>query len=211
MYEHVSMTIAPAIYTLEWTDRRGLRMPASTSAYTPVMPSALLIIDAQVNMFEPNPVADASGLLGRLESLISGARAAEVSVVFIRNNGGSGDPDESGTLGWEIHQDLDPAEDDLVVDKWQSDSFSADALRYFVRDSEIDSVVIAGLQSEYCVQATARGAAQRGLDVVVVSDAHSTYNGAETADAIIESVNTQLGSTVRLFTTDEVASAWQDS
>ncbi|MDA2978678.1 MAG: isochorismatase family protein [Actinomycetota bacterium] len=175
------------------------------------MPSALLIVDAQANMFETNPVADATGLLGRLESLISGARAAEVPVVFIRNNGGAGDPDESETAGWGIHPDLDPAESELVVDKWQSDSFSADALRYFVKEFEIDSVVVAGVQSEFSIQATARGAAQRGLDVVVVSDAHSTYNGAESADEIIESVNAQLGSTVRLFTTDEVASAWQES
>jgi nicotinamidase-related amidase len=181
------------------------------SVYAPSMPSALLIIDAQVNMFEPNPVADASGLLGRLESLISGARAAEVPVVFIRNNGAAGDPDESETGGWAIHPDLEPADGELVVDKWQSDSFSADALRYFVKDAEIDSVVIAGLQSEFCIQATARGAAQRGLDVVVVSDAHSTYDGAESADEIIDKVNSQLGSTVRLFTTDEVASAWQES
>lgn len=175
------------------------------------MPSALLIVDAQVNMFEPNPVADATGLLGRLESLVAGARAAEVPVVFIRNNGGAGDPDESGTEGWEIHPDLDPAEGELVVDKWQSDSFSADALRYFVKESGTDSVIIAGLQSDFCIQATARGAAQRGLDVVVVSDAHSTYDGAESADDIIDEVNTRLGSTVRLFTTDEVASAWQES
>ena len=186
-------------------------MPASGSVYPPTMPSALLIVDAQVNMFEPNPVADASGLLGRLESLISGARAAEVAVVFIRNNGGVGDPDESETAGWGIYPDLEPAEGELVIDKWQADSFSADALRYFVKDAEVDSVVIAGLQSEYCIQATARGAAQRGLDVVVVSDAHSTYDGTESADEIIESVNAQLGSTVRLFTTEEVASAWQES
>ena len=57
--------------------------------------TALLLIDAQVNMFDPaNPVAGADALLSRLGQLLARARAAGAPVVFVRNCGGEADPDE---------------------------------------------------------------------------------------------------------------------
>jgi nicotinamidase-related amidase len=37
-------------------------------------------------------------------------------------------------------------------------------------------VAVAGLLSEMCVSATVRGALERGIQVVLVHDAHGTYN-----------------------------------
>lgn len=53
---------------------------------------AFLIIDAQVNMFDPaHAVHGAAAVLSRLEALVAGARAAGRPVVFVRNCGSTRD------------------------------------------------------------------------------------------------------------------------
>jgi nicotinamidase-related amidase len=54
-------------------------------------------------------------------------------------------------------------------------------------------VVIAGLQSDYCVRETTLGALARGLEVTLVSDAHSTYDSPpRTAAQITAAVNAEF-------------------
>jgi nicotinamidase-related amidase len=69
----------------------------------------LLIVDAQVNQFEP-PMAvhDGPVILDRLKRLVARARAANVPIAFIQNDGGEADPDLPGTPGWALHPELLP-------------------------------------------------------------------------------------------------------
>ena len=172
------------------------------------MTEALLVIDAQVNMFEPHPAFDASGLLDRLVGLVRAPRDAGVPVAFVRNNGTAQDPDFPGSPGWDVHPRLSPRTDEPVIDKWESDSFSAPALPAFLDRFHAKSVVLVGLQSEYCISATTAGALTNGRSVVVVSDGHSTYDGATPAPEIIAAVNQRLSESAKMETAAEVASRW---
>ncbi|MCB2222744.1 MAG: isochorismatase family protein [Actinobacteria bacterium] len=172
------------------------------------MSQALIVIDAQVNMFEPTPAHDAAPLLQRLEDLVAAARRRQIPIVFVRNNGGEEDPDAPGTPGWEIHPRLAPHPGDLIVDKWGPDAFATEELMGFIERAGVTSVVIAGLQSEYCVSATSRGAARSDLEVVVVEDGHSTFDGDDPAASVIESVNLQLASFGKLRSAADVMADW---
>ena len=146
--------------------------------------TALLLIDAQVNMFDPaNPVAGADGLLSRLGQLLARARAAGAPVVFVRNCGGEADPDQRGTPGWELHPTLVPGDADVVLDKTTCDTFASTSLGETLAKRGARSVVIAGLQSEFCIRETTLGALERSLAVTLVSDGHSTYDGKTTKAA----------------------------
>jgi nicotinamidase-related amidase len=172
------------------------------------MGDALLIIDVQRNMFDPDPVHGAGALLQRLETLLDNARHHQVPVVFIRNNGGDDDPDQPGTVGWEIDPRLHPGEGEAIIDKWQSNSFAGTDLKALLDRTGVDTAVIAGLQSEFCIAATCLGAAEVGLQAIVVSDAHSTFNGAQAAADIIRDVNQQCEQVAELLTTAEVVKRW---
>ena len=66
--------------------------------------------------------------------------------------------------------------------------------------------MIAGMQSNYCIDATTRRAVQEGFNVTLVSAAHSTFSFTEVpAEAIIEAQNTALGKLVPLAKTTEVS------
>jgi len=162
--------------------------------------TALLVIDVQVNMFDPShAVASADGLLTHVRSLVSSARAAGAPVVFVRNCGGLQDPDVKGTPGWELHPALQPAAGELVLDKTTCDAFASTPLGRELDVRGVRRVVIAGLQSDYCVRETTLGALARGLEVTLVSDAHSTYDSSQrTAAQITAAVNAEFAGRVVL-------------
>ena len=166
----------------------------------------LLVVDAQGNQFEP-PMAvhDGPQILKRLESLVKRARAAHASIVFIQNDGGEIDPDFPGTPGWELHPELLPVGSEKVYRKTTTDSFHETGLLEDLRGAGVTDLVIAGMQSNYCIDATTRRAVQEGFNVTLVSDAHSTFSFTEVpAEAIIEDQNSALGELVPLAKTTEV-------
>ena len=67
-----------------------------------------------------------------------------------------------------------PADGDVVITKDSPDAFDGTGLSEILAAAGITRVVIAGFATEACVDSTARSALSRGLDVVLVSDCHTT-------------------------------------
>ncbi len=153
---------------------------------------ALLLIDAQVNMFAPDPVHDGPVVLSRLKELAGRARAAGIPVIFVRHNGGPDDPDAPHTPGWAIHPALAPAADEAIIDKHTPDAFHQTGLAGVLAERGIRRLVLAGMQTEYCIDTTTRRARSLGYEVVLAADAHSTYPGALPAEQVIAHHNSVL-------------------
>ena len=164
-------------------------MPADT---------ALLILDAQVNMFDA-ALYDGTALLERLRTLLDRAHTAWIPVVFVQNSGGPGDPDEPGTAGWALHPALPIEPADLVIEKRVPDAFDGASLEQELAARGIRTLVIAGMQTELCIDATCRRAAALGYDVTLVADSHNTFDGSSLRAAdIISQQNAQLGALATL-------------
>jgi nicotinamidase-related amidase len=149
----------------------------------------LLLVDAQKNMLlPPEAVPDAEKIASRLKELLDRARSAGVQVVHIRNNGGEGDPDQPGTPGWELVFDV--RRDESVVDKHELDAFAGTNLADLL--SPAAPLVVAGMQSEFCIRATSLAALDRGHPVILVRGAHATYDGDLTAQQTSECVEAEL-------------------
>lgn len=157
--------------------------------------TALLIIDMQIGNFsEPDPVYKGDELLAKVKSLIAKGRSAQMPIVYVQNNGGSGDPDEYGTPGWQIHPSIAPVEGDVVIQKKTPDAFHETNLQRELKSKGIRELVVAGLQTEYCVDTTCRRAFSLGYAVILVKDAHSTWDSQLfTAEQIIKHHNDVLG------------------
>jgi nicotinamidase-related amidase len=98
-----------------------------------------------------------------------------------------------GKAGWQLAQGLMTAPEDLRVSKTSPDSFDRTSLNKLLQEREVNRLVICGLQTDYCVNATVRQARTLGYDVVLASDAHSTVdNGNLRADDIIAEHNKDL-------------------
>jgi len=152
--------------------------------------TALLIIDMQEGNFsEPNPIYKGYELLKKVKNLISKARPS-TPIVFIQNNGGSGDPDEYGTASWQIHSSIKPIQDDVVIQKRTPDAFHETSLNNELKSRGIKKLVVAGLQTEYCIDTTCRSAFNLGYEVILVKNSHSTWDSSIlTAEQIIKHHN----------------------
>jgi nicotinamidase-related amidase len=153
------------------------------------MTTALLLIDVQNNMLlPPEPVPDAAAVGPAIRDILDRARERGAIVVHIRNTGGSGDPDEPNTPGWELVHEVRSGE--FVVDKDHSDAFQETDLADFIPPAA--PLVLVGMQSEYCVRATALAALSRNHPVTLVHGAHSTYPGDEPAQETSRQVEEEL-------------------
>ncbi len=142
--------------------------------------SALIVVDTQVNMFdELFSVYAGERILQTITNLIKKARAAQAEVIYVRNNGPAGEPDEPDTPGWHFHPAISPAQGDLIIDKEGADPFEGTDLQAELDSREIKRVVVVGMQTEMCVAATVRQAAKRGYAVTLVEDGHTTFDWDE--------------------------------
>ena len=156
--------------------------------------TALLIVDMQVGILENQdfPIFQKEQLISNINALISKAKAAHKLVIFIRHTEESG-PLEINTPGWHISSKIKVDEQDIIINKYTPDCFHQTTLSGLLEDQNIQTLVIAGLQTEYCIDTTCRRAFTLGYSTILVSDAHSTCdNGILSAQKIIEHHNQVL-------------------
>ncbi|MGC1340084.1 MAG: isochorismatase family protein, partial [Candidatus Binataceae bacterium] len=91
---------------------------------------ALLIIDVQAGMFwQPEQPYRGREILEVIARLAEHARATAVPIIYIRHDGGAGDPLARGTSGWQIHPSIAPNAAEQIVEKRYSNSFQETDLR----------------------------------------------------------------------------------
>jgi nicotinamidase-related amidase len=160
--------------------------------------TALLVVDVQRDFYEANPpVHAADQVIGRIVQVVGRARAAGVPIVFVQHTeaAGSGDPLAEGARGWQLHPRLAPAEGEPVLRKGTPDSFHDTNLKATLDEWGIDSLIVAGHQTEFCIDTTCRRARSLGYSVTLLQDAHSTWDNPHLpARQIIDHHNHVLGS-----------------
>ncbi len=161
--------------------------------------TALLVVDMQHGFLAPeSPMSRAAGLemIPRLNSLIKACRASGLAVVFTRqafkrdfSDVGlypeffPGPPEDyffvEGRLEAEIYAGMDLTEADTIVSKTTFSAFVGTGLHDWLRERDIDTVIIAGVDVHVCCEATARDARHLNLRVIFLSDGTATGDRAD--------------------------------
>ena len=126
----------------------------------------------------------------------------DVPIIYVQHGGRKGDPLEEGTPASQIHPAITPISGDIVVHKRFCDSFYKTVLQEILDSASIKKLVIAGIQTEFCVDTACRRAFSHGYQITLVEDGHSTWdNKYLRAEQIIKHHNLTLGSSfVKLVT-----------
>ncbi|WP_332770515.1 isochorismatase family protein [Phenylobacterium sp.] len=152
--------------------------------------AALLIIDAQIALLQGAYLAD--DVVAAIDEALRRARDVKAPVVYLRHCHASFAPMMKGAGTWEIDPRVAPQDGDVVIDKRASDGFWETALEATMRDLEVSRVVVAGLQTEFCVDATCRAALSKGFDITLVADGHTTGDAVTDAATTIRHHNYAL-------------------
>ena len=139
------------------------------------MKTALLVIDIQKDYFPGGKYP----LVNPLEA----AQKAYMILQCFRESGNhhvhiqhiSLEPDAtffvSGDRGTDIHDSVAHFEGEPIVYKHEPNSFLNTSLLELLRSWEIERVVITGMMTHMCVDATARAASDFGFQVIIAEDA----------------------------------------
>ena len=137
--------------------------------------TALLVIDVQKGLFEKStPIHKADQVLENINHLIDQARHNNMPVIFIQHS--SPKTLEKGSAAWQLHPQIQPREEEVVIHKLHGNAFEETNLREELEKRNVSVVVITGLVTHGCVKATCLGALEEGYKVALVSDGHSSYN-----------------------------------
>ncbi len=140
------------------------------------MKSALLIIDIQRALCSGEwSVFDIDGVVDRINEVAFKARVAGAPVFLIQHEEADG-PLQFETDGWQLYERLAIQPADIRVRKTATDSFYRTELHSLLQSHGVGSLVVCGLQTEFCVDSTVRGALALGYPVLLVSDGHSTLD-----------------------------------
>src|SRR5205807_4796375 len=146
--------------------------------------TALIVVDMQNDFVSEGGsllVPDAKGTVPNIQRLLELARTSDMRVVFSQDTHDERDPEweiwpehaRRGTWGWQIVDELQPREDELVVQKVRYDAFYGTSLDHMLRQWGVDTLVICGTVANICVHYTAASAALRWYRVVIPRDAVS--------------------------------------
>jgi len=130
----------------------------------------LLVIDVQQAMFGAVEPFDGRAVVSRIAALIARARAAQVPIFYVEF-------DKNGP-GFAFVPEIAPQSGDCVTVKRRASAFQDTELDARLRAAAIDSLVVCGMQTEFCVDTTVRSAFEHGYKVTVVGDCHTTFDGA---------------------------------
>jgi nicotinamidase-related amidase len=137
--------------------------------------TALLVIDVQSELFaKKTPIYRAKELLANIRSLADSAHQAGVPVIYVQHAGDAFLI--KGSEGWQIHPQLKPLEGETIIHKRHPSAFEDTGLKELLDNKDIRKLVICGLVTHGCVKATSLEALKRGYQVVLVSDAHSSFS-----------------------------------
>ena len=151
--------------------------------------TALLVIDVQNDVVGEAYERDA--VVGRIHGLVEKARAAKTPVVWVQHH--AEDELVTGTEGWRIVAELEPAADEAIVHKEYGDAFEGTDLEEVLARLGVSRLVVSGAETDACIRSTIHGAFTRGYDTTLVGDAHTAGDksawGAPPVDQVIAHTN----------------------
>jgi nicotinamidase-related amidase len=131
--------------------------------------AVLLVVDVQVGVMRN--AWEAPRIIQNIRLAVEKARSLGVPVIWVQH------ADEElvhGGADWQIVPELSPAAGELRLDKQFNSSFEQTPLEETLARLGAAHIVLAGAATNWCIRATAYGALDRGYDLTLLKDAHTT-------------------------------------
>jgi nicotinamidase-related amidase len=155
--------------------------------------SVLLIVDVQVDVM--SRAWQAPQVIDNVSRLVERARQQAVPLVWVQHSAADL---PYGSAQWQWVPELAPAPGEPLIHKVFESSFEQTALEEELARRGATRIVLAGASTNWCIRATAYGALDRGYDLMLVEDAHTTTTmplengGAIDAETVVREFNISM-------------------
>jgi nicotinamidase-related amidase len=129
--------------------------------------TALLIIDVQEFYFPGGqvPLNHPEKTSEKIKTLLEAFREKEMEVIHIKHN---------ASKNAAIHPNLAPLNNEKVFTKEEANSFNGTGLKKYLEDKQMTHLIITGMQTHMCVEATTRAAYDMGFKCIVPEETATT-------------------------------------
>ena len=149
----------------------------------------LLVVDVQNALVLAKPFA-VEEVINNIKRLIKTCRENNVEVIYIQHNDGIGGEFEPNTEGWRIYGEVSPNINEVVISKNYNSAFKETNLKRYLSNKGISELIITGMQTEYCFDATCKVAFEYGFKVIIPEKTNTTFdNGNILAKDLYEHYN----------------------
>ena len=131
----------------------------------------LVIVDVQTGVM--SEAWDAQRVINNVARTVERARDQCVPVIWVQH---SSDELALGSGQWQWVPELKPAANEPLIHKQFESSFEQTNLDEALARLGATHIALAGAMTNWCIRATAYGALERGYDLTLVKDAHTTAN-----------------------------------
>ena len=138
---------------------------------------ALIVIDVQNALAEGHPF-EFDIVLSNIQSLLRVARAQGMEVIFVQHTEAAGSEFAAHTHGWELVSELVPLPSEYVMSKNYHSAFRQTALDRYLSTKHIQQLILVGMQTEYCIDASIKVAFELGYEVLVPEKTNTTFDNA---------------------------------
>src|SRR5215813_4366230 len=129
----------------------------------------LLVVDVHAGVM--SHAWDAPRIVGNVSGAVERARDQGVPVIWVQH---ADDELRYGSPEWNWVPELAPAEGEPLIHKHYNSSFEQTSLEDELAKLGATHIALAGAATNWCIRATAYGALDRGYDLTLVKDAHTT-------------------------------------
>ena len=142
--------------------------------------TALIIIDIQNDYFEggANPLSGSLEASFNAKKILEYFRTEQMPVIHIQHLATR--PGSTfflpGSFGADFHFNVQPSDNEKVIVKHFPNSFHKTGLHSMLSESQISNLIICGMMTHMCVDASVRAAKDYGFRCTLISDACATKN-----------------------------------
>ncbi len=113
-----------------------------------------------------------------IRKLADTARESGVEVVYIRHDDGAGQLLSKGNDGFDIWNSIAPLKNERIFDKNVNSPFKESGLLEYLTEKGEKTLMVTGLQTEYCIDATVKCGFEHGFEMIVPENANTTMDNA---------------------------------
>ena len=135
----------------------------------------LLVVDIQKGITDER-LYQLESFIANVTTIIDKARENHVEVIYVQHDDGPGTGFSVGDADYEIADQVSPAPSEKIYTKEVNSAFSNKELDQYLKDLGENTVMIIGLQTNFCIDATIKSAFDRGYKVIVPQGTNSTFD-----------------------------------
>ncbi len=135
----------------------------------------LLVVDTQKLITNEN-LYKFNKFVSNVEKIIATARQSDIEIIYVRHDDGAENELTKGTEGFEIYEKFIASKEERIFDKKVNSAFKdTGLLEYLISKGEKD-IIIVGLQTDYCIDATIKCGFEHGFHMIVPAYSNTTVN-----------------------------------